>query len=775
MLKNYFKIAFRNLIRHRVYAAVNIAGLAVGLACAVLIMLWVRYELSYDKFNKNADRLYRVDFTTEQKDYYGSYQPGPLAEYLKDNFPEIEYTSNYADGTYKVSRGTKGFFCTGAIVSEDFFRMFTFPMVQGNERTALSAPNSIVISRSLAAKIFGQTDPVGRSLKLNDRAGFMVTGVFSDVPPTSSMQFDLVLPHSGAPSYMKKWGMKSVETYVLLQKNASSTDVDKKIAGVMNKFNPTWKNVLYLFPAADIHLRNPGGGGPIVYVYFFSAFALLILIVACINFMNLSTARSETRVKEIGIKKTVGSSRLELIRQFMVESILLSLVSLLIATVAIELCLPGLNNMLGTHIAFVLSGRNAAMLLGIALATGLLAGSYPAFYLSSFKPTSALKGRTPVVGALRSSFIRNFLVVVQFSFSIFVITCVLFIGKQLSFIRAQSLGFNKDNVLMISTRGDLRNRVPVVKEELLKYPSVHGVTVSATDFTTFAGAGSGPIDWEGKKSNRVLEVGFNFVDDDFAKTFQVKMVRGRFFSKERPSDSSGAFVVNQAAVKAMGLEDPINRSLTTWFGMKGKIVGVIQDFNTQSLRDEVSPLVLIPTRAANYMCIRLSPTGIPEAIKTIERTVKKIVPDDPFEYRFLDQVLDNQYRTEQRTDKLATLVAALSIFISCLGLLGLAAFSSERRTKEIGIRKVLGASNTGVLGMLTGDFTRWVLVANLVAWPAAWYVMGVWLRNFSYRIELSWWTFGIAGGLTLLIALLAVGWQAIRAAIANPVESLRYE
>jgi len=775
MLKNYFRIAFRNLARHRVYSLINIAGLAVGMACAVLIMLWVKYELSYDKFNKNADRLYRVVFTTPQKDFYGFYQPGPLAKYLKDNLPEVEQSTSFSVMQCKVSHDVKGFFCEGGLVDSSFFQMFTFPLEEGNLGTVLTSPNSIVISRSLAQKFFGNSDPIGQPLKLNDRPGTVVTGVFSDVPPTSHMQFDFVVPFSNGPDWTRLWDRKCTFTYVLLRENTSLDEMNKRIYGVMNIFNPTWRNILFLFPVTKSHLFELGGGGPIICVYIFSAFGFLILIVACINFMNLSTARSEKRLKEIGIKKTVGSSRMELVWQFMTESILLSFFSLLIAIVLVELSLPNFNNMLDTHITMDFAGWMLPILSGIALLTGLIAGSYPAIYLSSFKPMTALTGKVSRTGEHRSSFIRNALVVAQFSFSVFIIICILFIGKQLSFIQSKNLGFNKDQVVMIDTRGALKQNVSIVKDELTKYPFVPSASVSATDFTNFEGAGTGPIDWEGKTSNKVLEVGFNFVDEDFAKTFQIKMAQGRFFSKEYPSDMSGAFVVNEEAVKEMGIIDPIDKNLTTWFGMNGKIVGVIHDFNTQSLREEIAPIVLIQTKAANYLCVRISPKDIAASMKTIEKTVKSIVPDDPFEYRFLDEVVDNQYKAEQRTDKLAALIAILSIFISCLGLFGLASFSSEQRTKEVGIRKVLGASVSGVLVMLTKDFTKWVLVANIIAWPVAWYAVSKWLQGFAYRVEMSWWIFVLAGGIALMIALLTISLQAIRAATANPVESLRYE
>ena len=774
MLKNYLKIAFRNLTNNKTFSFINIVGLAVGIACAVLIMLWVQYELSFDKFHKNADRLYKVGFTTEQKDYYGFYQPGPLAEYLKDNFPEIELSTNYAETQLKLSRETKGFFCNGSIVSPDFFKMFSFQLNEGNPGTVLNAPNSIVISRSLAQKIFGQANPVGKPIKLNDQTELVVSGVYSDVPKTSSLQFDFLLSSLNAPGYMKMWDRKSVNTYVLLQKNASFDEVNKKIYNVMNEHNPEWKNILYLFPVTKSHLYEPGGTGKIIYVYIFSLFGILVLIVACINFMNLSTARSEKRMKEIGIKKTVGSSRIELVKQFMTETLFFSFISLAIGIFLIELILPYLNNILDTNMTMDFSGKSILVILGITLITGLIAGSYPAIYLSSFSPISILNKRV-LKGEKRSFTLRRVLVIAQFSFSIFIITCVLLISEQLDFVQSKNLGFNKNQVLMINTRGALQQDVSVVKEELLKLPSVQSATVSATNLTDFAGAGTGPIDWEGKTSTKVLEVGFNFVDDDFAKTFQIKMSEGRFFSKDYSTDMSEAFVINESTAKAMGIKDPLNKNITTWFGRKGKIIGVIKDFNTESLRSELSPVVLMPTEAANYLCLRISSKDISTTIKSIKSKIKEIVPDDPFGYSFLDKEIDKLYKTEQTTGKLSTFIAVIAIFISCLGLLGLVSFSSERRTKEIGIRKVLGATVTDVLVTLTKDFTKWILFANIIACPIAYYFMNKWLEDFAYRIDISWWSFVLSGGIALVIALATISFQAVKAATANPIKSLRYE
>ena len=775
MFKNYFKIVIRNLTKHKIYSLINIVGLATGIACAVLIMLWVKYELSYDKFHKNADRLYRVGFTTEQKDYYGFYEPGPLAKHLEDNYPEVEKASNYSEMQFKLSHDTKGFFCNGGIVSPDFFKMFSFPLEEGNSGTVLTAPNSIVISRSLAAKMFGKENPVGKTLKINDYPGLNVTGVFSDVPKTSTLQFDFLLPIASAPDFMRKWEMKCTNTYVLLRENASFDEINRKIYGEMNKHNPTWKNVLFLYPLTKSHLYEPGKIGTIIYVYIFSLFGILILIVACINFMNLATARSEKRMKEIGIKKTVGSSRMDLIKQFMFETIMLSFISLLLAIVLVELGLPYLNNILGDHINFNFSWGMIFTLLGITLTTGLIAGSYPAIYLSSLNPLKVLSGKTSKTIERKSFLIRNALVIAQFSFTIFIITCVLFIGKQLNFIQSKDLGFNKEQVLIISARGALQQNISIVKEELLKLPSIQNATVSATNLTNFEGVGTGPIEWEGKNTDKVCEVGFNLVDEDFAKTFQIKMAQGRFFSKEYSTDVAEAFVVNEAALKAMGIKNPINKNMSTWFGRKGKIVGVIRDFNTEALRNEMTPVVFIPTKAANYLCLRISSANINGTIKSIEKKIKEIVPDDPFEFRFLDDELNNQYKTEQMTGKLATLIAVLSIFISCLGLFGLASFYSQKRTKEIGIRKVLGASVGNVLFMLSKDFTKWILLANIIAAPLAWYAINAWLQNFAYRIEMKFITFFFAGSLVLAIAMLTIIFHVIKAATANPVEALRYE
>ncbi len=774
MLKNNLVIAFRNLVRHKVHSSMDILGLGVGMACAILIASWVHYEWSFDRFHEHADRLYRVVFTAvTANNAQGYYQPGPLAAELQARFPEILHATNFSEFQTKVSFERRGFFCNGSLVDSSFFEMFSFPLERGDARNVLTRYNAIVISHSLARKIFGSGDPVGRPLRLFDQMEFVVTGVFRDVPEISHIQFDYLLSSAIAPEFMKMWDRKCVNTYVLLQKNCSPDEVNGKIAGVMNEHNPTWQNVLSLVPMTRIHLYDLRGGGLITSLYAFSLLAFLVLLVACINVTNLLTARAESRAKEIGIRKAVGSSRRALAGQFLVETLAVSCASLLVAVLLAETLLPFLNGVLNTRISFVYSASTVAALLGLAVATGLVAGSYPAWLLSSFSPMAMLTGKVGEGAARRSLSLRRVLVIAQFAFSIFIMTCVFLVRGQLSFVQSKYLGFEKDNVLMIRTSGALQAQSSIVKDALAKLPKVLGASVSADNLITLSN--TGPIEWDGMVQGRVVEVAFNSVDEDFARTFQLNVTQGRFFSREFPSDGANAFVVNEEAVREMNLENPVGKRLKTWMGREGRIVGVIKDFHVESLHEQMTPVVFTPTSAANFLCVRIAPGDISATIQAIGAAIKGIVPDDPFEYHFLDADIDRLYRTEQTTSALGTSVAVLAIILSCLGLVGLISFTTRRRTKEIGIRKVVGASVSGILVMLTRDFASWVVLANLVAWPLAFYAMRAWLQDFAYRIELTVWPFLAAGGATLLIALVVVSLQALRAATANPVDALRYE
>jgi len=799
MFTNYLKITFRNIKRHKGFSLINISGLAIGMACTILILLWVLYELSFDRFHENADQLYQAVYKFEDQEVYGRYLPGPLAALLKDEYPDIIDTTTYKPWEKKISFGVKSFFGTGSYVDPSFFEMFTFPFLKGDPKTAFYEPYSVVITENLAHKFFGNEDPLGKTLTyyaFSEGIDLNVTGVIKNIPQNSHMQFDFLIPYEIGYEWMTSWWNNAVHTYVLLHEDNNWQDVSNKISGVLNKHIPNSKIKanLYLYPLKKIHLFALEGGGLITYVYIFSMMALVILLIACINFMNLSTARSEMRFKEIGIKKVVGSTRMQLVKQFLNEAILLSLLALFLATLMVKLLLPSVNAVLGVELNLDYSLVFILSLFGIALLTGIASGSYPAFFLSSFRPLKRqlssmiiLKRKRGQKSTIRQrgSFLRKILVVAQFSLSIFFIICVMVIHKQLNYIRNRDLGFDKEHVVVLQATGELKRRSQNIKNDLLKHPDIRNVTFSAFSLTDWESSVAGRnLDWTGKQTDRDFLIGNNYVDYDYLKTFNMEMIEGRFFSKEFLTDASDACVVNEAAVKAMGMKEPLGKKLVWGRGTQNEnrrtIVGVIEDFNTQSLHQEIRPFALMPIEniqqyMSNYMCIKLQSDDIPRSLKLIENKIKEFVPDDPFIYQFLDEKIDSLYRTEQLTGKLTRYITFLAIFISCLGLLGLASFSVERRTKEIGVRKVLGASVSKIILLLTKDFSRWIFLANITAWPIAWFVMSRWLQNFAYRIEIDIWIFIFSASLAYVIALFIISYQSIKAALANPVESLRYE
>jgi len=796
MFKNYLKTAWRNLKRHKGYSFINISGLAIGIACTIIILLWIQHELSYDQFHENADQLYRAFYTDETRKEHAIYLPGPLTAFLKDNYPEIINSTSYKHWEKKISVDDKSFLSTGSYVDPSFFEMFTFPFVKGDPKTVFSNPYSIVVTEDLASKFFGNDEPMGKTItyySFSEGIDLNVTGVLKNIPQNSHIQFDFLIPYEIGYEWMKTWENASGYTYVMLHKDSSYQDVSKKISNVLKMHKPNIEYILHLHPLKKIHLYAPGGGGRITYIYIFSAMALIILLIACINFMNLSTARSEKRFKEIGIKKVVGSSRIQLIKQFLSESIFLSFLSLFLAVLLIQLLLPSINTMLGTKLKLNFSGGVVLTFICIGLLTGIVSGSYPAFYLSSFHPVAILKGQFSFMTILkrksasrsRGSSLRKILVVTQFSLSILFIICVTVIYRQLDFIKNKDLGFEKEHIVVLQSTGELKQRSQAIKNELLKNPDIIGVAFSAFSLVQWESAMSNvDLDWTGKTTSQNFVLGDNYVDYDFLKTFKMEMAQGRFFSSEFPTDASDACVVNEAAVKAMEMKNPIGKKITwrpgSQYENSSTIIGVIKDFNTQSLHQEIGPFVLSPIERmlkfmGNYMCIKIKSENISQSLKFIESKIKEFVPNDPFTYHFFDEELDNLYKAEQLLGKLTRYITFLAIFISCLGLFGLASFSVERRTKEIGVRKVLGASVSKVVLLLTKDFTKWVILANIIAWPIAYYAMNKWLQNFAYQINISVWTFLLAGALALVITLLTVSYQAIRAATANPVDALRYE
>jgi len=779
MFKVDLKATLRNLRRYKIYSLINISGLALGLACAILIFVWVQDELSYDRFHENIDDLYIVAFTTEDKQFHSDYHPSPLAEFLEDEYPEIIHATHISNIGLKLAHNENSLRSSGKFVHPCFFEMFTFPIISGDSEDPFSNPMSIVITEKLATILFGEENPIGKSVNLEDRHDYMVSAVIKDVPSNSGIQFDYLLSAEVNPSMGFNWEMKCVPTYVQLQKGISHEAVSSRIVDVYNDHNPgCYKNNLYLQPLKDRHLHALGGGGRITYVYVFSAMALVILLIACINFMNLSTARSEKRFREIGIKKVVGSSRLTLIMQFLGESILLALLALIFAVIIAELLFPSINNLLGKQLSLNLTGATIPILLGITILTGIIAGSYPAFYLSSLKPVNVLKNQLQFRGPGKSRLSpRKLLVVIQFSLSIFFIVCAVVIHNQLEYIKNKDLGFDKEHVVLFNLQGEMPAYTSTLKSELLNNPNIESVTIAANEL--FRWGSSSGIDWEGKQTDKVFDVGYNWVDYGYLKTFKLELKEGRFFSEEFSTDPSEAIVVNEAAIEIMGLEDPIGKKVIRMPGSTYEdtrtIIGVVKDFHTESLHGDIRPFMLMLTSSSSYMCIRIKPENIPATLGFIQGKVREFVPSDPFEYRFLDDDFDALYRAEQVTGKLTIYVTILAIFVSCLGLTGLAMFTAERRTREIGIRKVLGSSASSIVLLLSKEFARWVLLANLIAWPLAYLVMKRWLENFAYSVNLSWQVFLFSGLAALAIALITVIFQSARAALANPVESLRQE
>lgn len=778
MFKIILKTIFRNTKKHKAFSFINIFGLAVGIACCALALLWTQHEISYDKFHQHIDQIYRVLFTNAKYDDYSPNVPGGLADYLKETFPEIIDATITGKSDLNLSYNEKGFFGTGFFIHPSFFEMFTFPFVHGDPNTAFTHPLSIVLSEDLAKKLFGNEDPLGKMVKVDNVTPIKVTGVVRKIPTNSTIQFDFLLPYQIAPANMKKFNIWNPHVYVLLQKNSPVEELNNKIAHVHTVHNPKASHVVAcLSPFAKTHLRVFTGGGLITYIYIFSALALFILLIACFNFMNLSTARYETRFREIGIKKIVGSTRFQLISQFLFESILSAVVALLFAGILVIILLPIVTNILGYQLNLHYSHLFIFGIIAITLLAGFVAGAYPALFLSSLRPVNILKGSLFSEKKHHSSLFRKTLVVSQFTISIGFIICSILIFKQLEFIRSKDLGFDKDYLIRISMQGNLRRQSQVLKRELLKNPWVENASVTANNLIGWWSSSS--VSWEGKESDQHLILGYNWVDYDFLKTFKMELAEGRFFSREFPTDVKDALIINETAVRAMGLTNPMGteiiRSPGSPYEDSGKIIGVVKDYHGESLHDEIKPFCLMLVTNGANMNIRIKADNIPQTIDYIGKCIGKISQGHPFVYSFLDEEIESLYRTDRLVGELIPLITIVAIIISCLGLFGLAAFSIERRTKEIGIRKVLGASISNIVKLMSQEFLALVLAANIISWPVSWYIMSRWLQNFAYRTSVEIWVFFAAGLTALLIAFLTVFFQTVKVAIKNPVDSLRYE
>jgi putative ABC transport system permease protein len=785
MLKNYLTIALRSFWKNKGYSFINIIGLSIGLACSILILLWVQDEFSYDRFHEKGDRLYQV---MEDQFYSGGQTlptrstPGPLAEALKKDVPEVANTTRVTwNNNQLFSYAGQAFKEEGVYADSGLFEIFSFPFLHGNPATALSEPNSIVLTRKMAEKYFGSPEQAfGQILRVNNREDVQVTGVVADVPKNSSLTFAYVMPVEGyveQNQWLLDWGNNGIRTFVLLHPEADGEAVSAKIKNFLKNYKEETTTELFLQAYTDAYLHSDfrqgkRGGGRIEYVRLFVVIAVFILLIACINFMNLSTARSGTRAKEVGVRKAIGAGRQSLVGQFMSESLLLAFASLLLSLILVELLLPSFNDLTGKQIAIDYTHpAHLLAFLGIGLLTGLLAGSYPALFLSGFEPTRVLKGDLKTgSGAV---FLRQGLVVFQFSLSVFLILGTVVVFSQIRYIKSKNLGYAKENLLILGMEGNLREQFQAFRNEVAQIKGV--LSFSATNqVPSWAGSNTANLEWEGKQPDESLLVTHYYTDQDFLSTMGMELKEGRDFSPGFGTDTAN-ILINEETARRINVKNPVGSKIK-WGGREGTIIGVVKDFHSNSLHIPVEPAVLLyRPEEVQAILLRLSGEELEETLAQLEQVHQRLNPAYPFDYQFLDQNFERQYRSETVIGKLANWFAFIAILISCLGLFGLAAFTAERRTKEIGIRKVLGASVGNIVGLLSKEFVRLVLIAFVITSPLAWYALRQWLQDYPYRIDLEWWMFALTGGLALLIALLTVSYQSIKAALGNPVKSLKSE
>lgn len=800
MLKSHFTIAFRNIIRFKVFSAINILGLGVGIGCTILILLWVQDELSYDQSLANADKIYMV--LRGDKEAMTAVTSRLLAPALREELPEVADATNFFElpesFNFFFKYGNKGFEEHISLADTNFFNVFSLTFREGDRATALLDPASVVITEDIRKKYFGEEDAVGRILSVfafGKEFTMRVSAVLDNLPHNSSMQSPIIFPSSWLQSLGLKdygWQNRSVQTFILLRNSVRDDAGVRALASqitaceLRHVANQPQTLEYSLLPLTRSHLYASGikfftTTGDIKYVRIFLAIAAIILLIASINYMNLTTALGLRRTKEVGIKKAVGASRGMLVVQFLVESLVLAFIAMALAILLVELFLPEFNLLSGKQLVIEYANPSfIALILLVTVIAGLASGSYPAFFLSSFTPVQVLKGKVkPGRGGL---FTRKGLVVFQFALSIVMIICTIVVFNQLAFIRNSDLGFDKENVACISLTGEANSRYEALKTRLQTNPDILGVTRSES----MNGKGwsrTGGVSWQGKQNSDNTSFWVLGADVDLASTYKIEMSQGRFFSRQFPSDQTSAFVINEAAAKAMGMKSPLNQDIGIYLidRREGKIIGVTKDFHFASFHTAVEPLIIaIPDINQQNLfyrtiSVRFRPGTLSSSMTFIERTWQEQMRDVPFSYYFCDESLKAQYSAEQRMETIFKYFSSLAIVIASLGLFGLASFSADQRTKEIGIRKVLGATVSDITMILSREFVMLVIVSNVLAWPISYYVMNKWLQSFAYRVDFSWWIFVLAGAMALVVALMTVSWQAIKAAVSNPVESLRYE
>jgi putative ABC transport system permease protein len=783
MIKNYIKVAFRNMKKQKIYSFINMGGLAIGMACCILILLWVQDELNYDKFHRKGDRIYRLVCTDDWAGKADKFAvtPPAMAPSLVQDFPEIAGATRYYEvDNILVSNQEKKFLEEKVSVADPaFFEIFSFHLVRGNTKTALSDPRSVVLTESHGRKYFGDQDPLGKTLMVAGRHAFKVTGIMKDFPPNSHLQVKILFPVQILEYFgwdLESWDRAFIFTYVLLHPESRPIEKERLTSYAHSRIEDSENLSFQLLALGDIHLKSRGFGGvgargDIRNIYIFSTVALFILLIACVNFMNLSTARSSNRAKEVGMRKVLGATRGDVAKRFFGESVLMALLALFLALVIVEFLLPVFNNLTAKNLSLGIRGNVLfyMFLLGIALATGLISGSYPAVFLSSFKPVSVLRHLSGFGKGFHFLF-RKILVAFQFTLSIALIIGIGIVDKQLRYMQNKELGLNHNSVVCLELTPNLMHRYDMVKEEFLRLPSVSAVTTSSR--RPFYHLSS--TDWTDPSTGRSVNLFFDNVDSDYLKTFGIKIEQGRFFSEKLGSDIT-SYILNEEAVQLMGFADPIGKEIEI-FDRKGAIIGVVADYHFRSLHSRIGGLVLrYADKGQRYLMARLEPTAIESGIKDMERIWATHEQEYPFHYIFMDDDLERFYRAEQRFKSVFGYFALLAVIISSLGLFGLAFFMAEKRTKEIGVRRILGASSSSIVVFLFKDFTKWVLVANLFAWPIAYFAMTKWLTNFAYKVALDFGIFLLASALTFGLAVLSVTYQSVKASLADPVDSLRYE
>lgn len=797
MLRNYFKIAFRNFRNQRMFSSLNIFGLAIGMAAVWLMVLYVADELSYDRFHEKSDRIYRV--THEGKWSTGSFKlastSAPYAAAMQNDYPEIEKTVRISpEGGGTITFAEKAIDADDIFFADpSVFEVFTFPMLYGDRVTALQGSQKIVLSKTLAEKLFGKaSDAVGKTVLFSNNFPNTVTGVMADAPVNSHMHFQAL--RSLPENYTSGWQQSDLYTYILLKNGVDAAKFEQKLAGFFPKYlKKELGNVEYkmnLQPLTSIHLHSDleyeiGANGNINTIYIFSVVAALILIIACINYVNLYTARSMKRVREVGVRKAVGSRRSQLIGQFLTESFLMTLLAGLIGALLVKIVLPLFNELSNKALTMRYNDSWSTALAAIAfmLFIGLVSGIYPAFMLSGFRPVNALKGQ--LGNQIGGAQFRKTLVVFQFAVTVVMIACSGIVYRQLYYVNHKDLGFNKDQVLTFHIdKNEVRNQINAIKEKLTQSPLIESVAAASNPLgNNFLGSGGLFIETEtGEMPNSPQIIKKFSADGDYVKTLEIKLLHGRTFHDDSPADQTAAFLVNEAMVKKQGWNDPVGKRIKYFIDEQGntkeaKVIGVVADFHTYSLQHKIEPLVIqlpLPNDKDNVY-VRIQRGKTKEALAYISNAYKQFDPEAKLDFHFLDENFARQYQAEQKQGNILLSFAVLAVIIACLGLFGLAAFAAEARTKEIGVRKVLGASVQNVVFLLSGDFLKLVVIAIVISIPVAVYTMQEWLKNFEYRAGLSWWVFASAGFIALVIALMTVSFQALKAALVNPVESLKSE